>query len=62
VPDLEDLTIPTAVERLHGANLEVGEVIPIEGTPGRVVRTDPTPGEAVTAGTRVTIYFGSIGA
>jgi beta-lactam-binding protein with PASTA domain len=62
VPDVTGKTIPTAVTRIHEANLEVGDIVPIAGTPGRVVRTDPTPGEAVTAGTHVTIYIGALGA
>jgi hypothetical protein len=59
VPDITGMTLQNAVARIHEAKLEVGDVVPVGGLPGRVVRTDPTPGEAVTAGTRVTIFMGS---
>jgi len=59
VPDVLGRTIRIAENRIVAAKLEVGDVIPIAGRSGRVVRTDPTPGEAVTAGTPVTIYVGN---
>lgn len=61
VPDVLGRTVPTAEQRIFAANLEVGEIVPIAGKPGRVVRTDPTPGEAVRAGTPITIYVGETG-
>jgi hypothetical protein len=61
VPDVLGRTVPTAEDRIVAANLEVGEIVPIAGKPSRVVRTDPTPGEAVRAGTPVTIYVGKTG-
>jgi hypothetical protein len=59
VPDVLGRTIRIAENRIVAAKLEVGDIIPIAGRSGRVVRTDPTPGEAVTAGTPVTIYVGN---
>jgi hypothetical protein len=59
VPDVLGRTIRIAENRILAAKLEVGDIIPIAGKSGRVVRTDPTPGEAVTAGTPVTIYVGN---
>jgi hypothetical protein len=59
VPDVLGRTIRIAEDRIVAAKLEVGDIIPIAGKSGRVVRTDPTPGEAVTAGTPVTIYVGN---
>ncbi len=59
VPDVLGRTTRIAENRIVAAKLEVGDIIPIAGKSGRVVRTDPTPGEAVTAGTPVTIYVGN---
>jgi tRNA A-37 threonylcarbamoyl transferase component Bud32 len=58
VPDVLGRSVPIAEKRIVAAHLAVGEVVPIAGKLGRIVRTDPTPGEAVTAGAPVTIYVG----
>jgi PASTA domain-containing protein len=58
VPDVLGRSVLLAKKRIVAAHLEVGGIVPIAGKLGRVVRTDPTPGEAVTAGTLVTMYVG----
>jgi hypothetical protein len=58
VPDVLRRSLQVAKDQLVAANLQVGRVVNVAGTLGHVVRTDPTPGEAVTAGTPVTIYVG----
>jgi hypothetical protein len=58
VPNILGLPIETAMDRLAKAHLQVSTFVYVRGAKGTVVRTDPTPGEAVRAGTSVTIFVG----
>jgi serine/threonine protein kinase len=48
-----------AWRRITEAGLILGAVVPVEGPPGRVVRTVPAPNEFVSRGAGVTLYVGS---
>jgi hypothetical protein len=58
VPDVLGRRMGPATDLLERAGLVVGAVTEVPGDRGRVVRTDPTPGEAVVAGTVVAIFVG----
>lgn len=66
-PALEPATVPVllgerveiATELLEQAGLVVGSVTAVPGEAGLVVRTEPTQGEAVSAGTAVDIFVGN---
>ena len=58
VPDLRGTTALTAYERLLERGLEIGNVRPIEGPAGHIVRSDPAAGVSVVSGTRIDIYVG----
>jgi hypothetical protein len=59
VPALLGKPLERATGLLERAGLVVGSVIPVLGEEGVVVRTDPTQGEAVPAGTVVDLFVGS---
>jgi eukaryotic-like serine/threonine-protein kinase len=61
VPDVLGLPYERAEERLRRADLVVGQVLETSGEKGIVMATDPTPGEAVRAGSGVTVLRGSSG-
>jgi serine/threonine-protein kinase len=58
VPDVLGRPLAEAEDLLTGAGLQVARVRRIAGKPGVVVRTDPTPGEAVRVGASVTVFVG----
>lgn len=66
-PENEPATVPVVLGRrvervallLDRAGLAVGSVTTVSGRAGIVVRTDPTQGEAVAAGTEVDLFVGS---
>jgi serine/threonine-protein kinase len=58
VPDTIGLSVLEATELLESAGLAVGASTPAPGEDGVVVGTDPTPGEAVVAGTVVDLLVG----
>ena len=59
VPALLGKPLERATGLLERAGLVIGSVIPVLGEEGVVVRTDPTQGEAVPAGTVVDLFVGS---
>jgi beta-lactam-binding protein with PASTA domain len=59
VPGLLGRRVEIATELLEQADLVVGSVTPVPGEAGSVVRTEPTQGEAVRAGTAVDIFVGN---
>jgi beta-lactam-binding protein with PASTA domain len=59
VPGLLGQTVEIATELLERAGLVVGSVTPVPGEAGSVVRTEPTQGEAVRAGTAVDLFVGN---
>ncbi|HEX9123356.1 MAG TPA: PASTA domain-containing protein [Actinomycetota bacterium] len=58
VPDVLGLLLAEAEDLLGKAGLQVTGVREVAGKPGFVVRTDPTPGEAVRMGASVTVFVG----
>jgi serine/threonine-protein kinase len=58
VPDALGLSVLEATELLESSGLVVGTSTPVPGALGVVVGTDPTPGEAVVAGTVVDLLVG----
>jgi hypothetical protein len=58
VPDLVGLSASRARRGLLRAGLEIDRLVPVAGTPGVVLRTQPPPGKAVSPGTRVTLFVG----
>jgi serine/threonine-protein kinase len=58
VPDVLGRRTGRATLMLERAGLVLGEVIEVAGDQGRVVRTDPTPGETVVVGTTVILFVG----
>jgi hypothetical protein len=58
VPDALGLPLDEATALLESAGLVVGTVTSVPGDDGVVVRSDPTPGEAVVAGTEVDLFVG----
>ena len=58
VPDLRGLSAAEARDRLMDAGLVLDRIVPAAGTPGIVVGSQPSPGEAVTPGTPVRFYVG----
>jgi beta-lactam-binding protein with PASTA domain len=58
VPDTLGLSVIEATELLESAGLVVGTSTPVPGDLGVVEGTDPTPGEAVVAGTVVDLLVG----
>ncbi len=58
VPVVIGLSVERATDRLEGAGLVVGPVESVAGPLDTVVSSDPTQGEAVTAGTVVTLSVG----
>jgi hypothetical protein len=58
VPDALGLSVLEATELLESAGLVVGDSTPVPGDLGVVVGIDPTPGEAVVAGTVVDLLVG----
>jgi serine/threonine-protein kinase len=58
VPAVLGLTLGEATVRLESAGLVVGSVGMEPGEAGIVVRSDPTQGEAVVAGTEVDLFVG----
>jgi beta-lactam-binding protein with PASTA domain len=59
VPDVVGLRIGPASSALRASGLAVGSVTTVPGRAGVVVRTDPTPGEAVVAETPVDVFVGN---
>jgi serine/threonine protein kinase len=59
VPDVAGFTAADARSHVLGAGFRIAAVIPVAGTPGQVVRTDPVAGQLVPAGSGVTIYVGT---
>jgi hypothetical protein len=59
VPNLLGRRVNAAADLLEQAGLEMGQVRTEPGRAGIVVRTDPTPGEAVVAGTAVDVFIGN---
>jgi len=59
VPGLLGQRVEIATELLEQADLVVGSVIPVPGEAGSVVRSEPTQGEAVSAGTAVDLFVGN---
>ncbi len=58
VPDVLGHRVDEATQLLEQAGLTVGLVASVPGPDGEVVRTDPTPGEAVVAGRAVALFVG----
>jgi serine/threonine-protein kinase len=58
IPTILGLTEDQARTLLEGAGLAVGTVTEVPGAEGVVVDSDPTQGEAVTAGTTVDLFVG----
>jgi hypothetical protein len=58
VPDLRGLSAAEARDRLMDTGLVLDRIVPVAGTPGIVVGSQPSPGEAVTPGTPVRLYVG----
>ena len=56
VPDVLGMSLAEATEVLEAAGLTVGDIVPEPRAGARVRGTDPTPGEAVVAGTAVVVY------
>jgi hypothetical protein len=61
VPVLIGQSVETATELLEQDGLLVGNVTAVPGETGLVVRTEPTQGEAVMAGTAVDLFVGNGG-
>lgn len=61
VPAVLGVRVETATELLEQAGLVVGSVTTVPGKAGVVVRTEPTQGEAVPAGTGVDLFVGNGG-
>lgn len=59
VPAVLGLRAESATELLQEAGLVVGSVTTVPGRAGVVVRTEPTQGEAVAAGTAVDLFVGN---
>jgi serine/threonine-protein kinase len=59
VPSVLGRSVELAIERIESAGLVAGRVTPVPGTDGVVVRTDPTPGEALAAGAVVDLFVGN---
>jgi beta-lactam-binding protein with PASTA domain len=59
VPVLLGQEVEIATELLEQAGLVVGSVTAVPGEAGLVVRTEPTQGEAVSAGTAVDLFVGN---
>jgi hypothetical protein len=59
VPDVLGEEVESATLLIEQAGLVVGVVTTVPGSDGIVVRTDPTPGEAVAAGTAVDLFVGN---
>lgn len=59
MPDVLGSRLPKATDLIVDAGLDVHDIRLVQGRDGRVVSTEPTPGEAVTVGTDVTISVGS---
>jgi beta-lactam-binding protein with PASTA domain len=59
MPDVLGAPLPRAVELIVQADLQVVEILFAPGRDGLVVATEPTAGEAVTAGTGVSLWIGS---
>ena len=51
--------VETATELLQQAGLVLGSVTTVPGRAGVVLRTEPTQGEAVPAGTVVDLFVGN---
>jgi beta-lactam-binding protein with PASTA domain len=58
VPDAIGLSVLEATELLESAGLVAGTTTAVPGQLDVVVGTDPTPGEAVVAGTVVDLLVG----
>jgi Protein kinase domain/PASTA domain len=58
VPDLRGLSAAEARDLLMDSGLILDRIVPVAGTPGIVVDTQPTPGEAVPPGTPVMLSIG----
>jgi len=59
VPAMLGLRLESATDLLQQAGLVVGSVTTVPGRAGVVVRTEPTQGEAVAAGTVVNLFVGN---
>jgi hypothetical protein len=59
VPNLSGLSAYHAQERLDRLGLEFGGVLPVTGSPGRVMATSPRAGERVGPGTVITLLVGA---
>lgn len=60
VPDLEDLSLREAINRLRARGLQVAETLPDSiPAPNRntVTRQEPAPGDSVTEGSSVTLWY-----
>jgi hypothetical protein len=58
VPDVRGMSAREARALLERAGLRFGRAIPAKGTPGRVLRTRPSIGSSLSAGTSVTVIVG----
>jgi hypothetical protein len=58
MPDVLGMTVAEARVVLLGTGLQVKTVVPVQGAPSRIVRTDPTSGTDVPPGTEVTLFVG----
>jgi hypothetical protein len=59
MPDVLGARLPRAIDLIVDAELHVAEVRFAPGPERRVVASEPTAGEAVTAGTGVSLWIGS---
>ena len=59
MPDVLGARLPKATDLIVAADLELVDIRFVRGPAGRVVATEPTPGEAVTVGTDVLISVGT---
>lgn len=58
MPDVLGMTVTEARDVLSGKGLRVKSVVPVEGAPSQIVRTDPASGTDVQPGTEVTLFVG----
>jgi hypothetical protein len=58
MPDVLGMTVAEARVVLLGTGLRVKTVVPVQGVPSEIVRTDPASGTDVPPGTKVTLFVG----